>query len=152
MSIYTERAALAFKENNLNCAQAVVYAFYPDNEVYLSAVSGFGGGMGRLREVCGAMSGAVFVLGLWYGYADSGLPSSSVEENRKAALYKKVQEFANAFRTANGSIICRELLGDHPHNENPTEVKHRTPEFHKRPCLDMVISAAEILEKMRPTK
>lgn len=152
MSIYTDRAALAFKDQSLNCAQAVVYAFYPDNEVYLSAVSGFGGGMGRLREVCGAMSGAVFVLGLWYGYADSGLPSSSEDKNRKAELYKKVQEFAESFQRVNGSIICRELLGNHPHNENPGEVNRRTAEFHKRPCLDMVVSAAEILENMRPAE
>ena len=152
LSIYTERAAYAFKEKSMNCAQAVVYAFYPDNDSYLSAVSGFGGGMGRLREVCGAMSGAVFVLGLWFGYADSGLPSSENEANRKAFLYKKVQEFAKSFQSINGSMICRELIGNHPHSENPADVSERTKEFHKRPCVDIVVSAAEILEKMCPSQ
>lgn len=126
-----------------NCAQAVTVAFCDvtrltkDQAARLS--SGFGGGLGRQREVCGAVSGMVLVLDLLYGYAEPG------NDYLKADHYKTVQALCGAFRERAGSIICREILGNPPSDPNPTP---RTPEFYKtRPCARMVALAAEILEE-----
>ncbi len=94
--------------NGYNCAQAVLMAFAdvtglePDTAARLA--SSFGGGLGRMREVCGAVSGASMVLGLVKGYADP------TDADAKKAHYHLVQEFARRFREKNGSIICRDLL------------------------------------------
>ncbi len=104
-------------------------------------VSSFGGGFGRLREVCGAVSGAVFVLGALRGYSD---PTATTE---KADHYKAVQDFASAFRERNQSIICRDLLDDTAECSHVPE--KRTEEYYKkRPCVALVGDAAEILEDM----
>lgn len=92
-----------------NCAQAVAVAFSDlvdmDEKTVARAVSGFGGGMGRLREVCGAFSGAVFILSVLYGYEDEKAFEA------KKQLYSDIQNFAEQCRNENGSIICKELLG-----------------------------------------
>ena len=101
--------------------------------------SSFGGGMGRLREVCGAVSGMLMVAGLLYGYDDPG-----EKDVNKKAHYQLVQELAGAFREEIGSIVCREILKNPPSDPNPTP---RTEEFYKtRPCARMVITAAKILD------
>ena len=127
-----------------NCAQAVVVAFCDVTgltpEFSAKMASSFGGGMGRLREVCGAVSGMLMVAGLLYGYEDPG-----EEDVNKKTHYQLVQELAGKFREQVGSIVCREILDNPPSDPNPTP---RTAEFYKkRPCARMVILAAEILDE-----
>ncbi len=128
-----------------NCTQAVTVAFAKelglseDTAARLSC--GFGGGMGRMREVCGTFSGVVMVLSWLYGYSDPKDVTSKKE------LYEKIRELANRFREQNGSIICRELLGLEK-AEQSAAPEPRTPEYYKkRPCPELCRSAAELLEK-----
>ena len=126
-----------------NCSQAVAVAFCDvtglDEKMTAKMVSGFGGGVGRLREVCGAVSGMVFVLSCLYGY------DVTDAEGFKKELYKKVQTLAGSFKEQCGSIVCREILKNPPSDPNPTE---RTAEYYKtRPCALMVKTAAELLDE-----
>lgn len=126
-----------------NCAQAVAAAFSEElgltERQAAKMVSAFGGGMGRMREVCGAVSGMLFVMGTLYGYDDPG------DDADKMRLYSEVQELAGKFREENGHIICRELLKNPPSDPNPTP---RTAEFYAmRPCAKMVLTAAQIMEQ-----
>lgn len=129
-----------------NCAQAVVLAFAEDfgldKKTAVMLSSSFGGGMGRLREVCGAVSGMFMVLGLKYGY-------SSPEDNQaKKELYKKVQEVAGLFKEDNGSIICRELLGLNQKGKSDPTPELRTESYYKkRPCKDLVQFAADLVDE-----
>ncbi len=142
---HAQRARELFLEG-YNCAQAVVCAFGDvtgldvDEAARLS--SSFGGGLGRLREVCGTVSGAAIVLGIARGYSDPK------DFEAKKAHYALVQEFARRFREKNGAIVCRELL-------QGVEVapggvpEARTPEYYKkRPCPALAACAAGILEEM----
>ena len=136
-----ERAAELFLQG-YNCAQAVAIAFSDvtglDEKTAARSVSAFGGGMGRLREVCGAVSGMFAVVSLLYGYdrPDDG--------GAKKALYQLVQELASQFREKCGSIICREILKNPPSDPVPSP---RTESYYaSRPCVRMVYTAAEILE------
>lgn len=138
------KQARALFEKGYNCAQAVVAVFAPDmgvsEEAAVRLMSPFGGGMGRLREVCGAFSGLLAAFGMLYGYSD---PAATGE---KKALYADVQQMATAFREHNGSLICRELLGLREGASDPTP-SPRTPDYYKtRRCGDMVESAAETLQ------
>ena len=126
-----------------NCAQAIVVAFADvtglDRDFSARMSSSFGGGMGRLREVCGAVSGMLMVAGLLYGYDDPG-----EKDCNKKAHYALVQELAGKFREEAGSIVCREILKNPPSDPNPTP---RTAEFYaKRPCARLVMLAARILD------
>ena len=126
-----------------SCSQAVAAAFSDvtgvSPQTSARMVSAFGGGLSRLREVCGAVSGMAFVLGILYGY------DRPEDEQGKKELYRLVQQLAGEFREANGSIICREILKNPPSDPNPTP---RTAEFYKaRPCARLVVSAAEILDR-----
>lgn len=126
-----------------NCCQAVVGAFAEelglDFDTAMKLSSSFGGGFGRLREVCGAVSGMGIVAGLKCGYSD---PTAGTE---KKEHYARIQALADQYRSENGSIICRELLNGPDNSPNPTK---RTPEFYKkRPCPELVQYAAELLEK-----
>jgi len=127
-----------------NCAQAVLVAFgdvtglEPDFAAKLSC--SFGGGMGRMREVCGAVSGMLMVAGLLYGYTDPGENDAA-----KKAHYELVQQLSARFREEAGSIICREILKNPPSNPSPSP---RTEEYYKtRPCTRMVMLAARILDE-----
>lgn len=125
-----------------NCAQAVAVAFCDvtgmDEKTAARIASPFGGGMGRMREVCGAVSGMLMVLGYLYGYDNTD------EDGKKKQVYAQVQELANQFREKNGSIICRELLNNPPSDPNPSP---RTAEYYaKRPCARMVMVAAELMD------
>ena len=129
-----------------NCAQAVFCAFCDETGLSLAAAarlsSSFGGGMGRMREVCGTVSGALLALGFLRGYADPADPEL------KKAHYRLVQEYARRFREENGTIICRELLKNVPVTPGDTP-EPRTPEFYaRRPCLRLAGQAAAILEQM----
>ena len=125
-----------------NCAQAVAVAFGDvtglDEKVSARMVSAFGGGMGRMREVCGAVSGMFFVLSYLYGYDEP-------DDKAKKELYTTVQALAGQFREQVGSIICREILKNPASDPNPTP---RNAEFYaKRPCARMVFIAADILDQ-----
>ena len=126
-----------------NCAQSIVVAFCDvtglEKDFAARFSSSFGGGMGRMREVCGAVSGMLMVAGLLYGYETPG------DDVSKKAHYQLVQELSGKFREEVGSIVCREILKN-PHSDpNPTP---RTAEFYKtRPCARMVITAARILDE-----
>ena len=126
-----------------NCAQAVLLAFGDvtglDPKLAATVSSSFGGGMGRLREVCGAVSGMLMVAGILYGYDDPGENDAA-----KKAHYQLVQELCGRFREEAGSIICREILDNPPSDPNPSP---RTAEYYKvRPCARMVMLAARILD------
>ena len=127
-----------------NCAQSVFLAFAEDlgldADFALRLASSFGGGMGRLREVCGGVSGILMAAGLLYGY------TSPADDEAKAAHYALVQELAGAFRRENGSIICRELLG-RKGPETPVPEKRTAAYYAQRPCARFVGSAAAILER-----
>lgn len=142
---HAARAKSLFLEG-YNCAQAVFCAFCDETGLPLDdaarMASSFGGGLGRLREVCGTISGAALVLGTLKGYSDPK------DFEAKKVHYARVQELARRFREQNGSIICRELLsgvatvpGDIP--------ERRSDEYYKkRPCPELVYAAAKILEDM----
>lgn len=142
-----DRLALSEKlfKDGYNCAQAVVGAFSdllsPDFDTLMMLSSSFGGGMGRLREVCGAVSGMLMVLGMLKGY------SSPSDNDGKKEHYENIQRLAGEFEEENGSIICRELLGLTVKKEVPTPEKRTTEYYKKRPCVEMVKSAVRILEK-----
>lgn len=129
--------------SGLNCAQSVVMAFKDvidvDEEVLQKISSSFGGGFGRLREVCGAFSGMCIVAGYLRGYTQNNGVS-------KAEYYEFIRNLAGKFKAENGSYICRELLGETARlsSENPSE---RTAEYKaKRPCPTICRAAAEILQ------
>lgn len=140
-----EKAEALFRQG-YNCSQAVACAFDDlagqDRETLARMASSFGGGMGRLREVCGTVSGALLVLGLACGYSDPGDPEA------KKAHYRLVQEYAARFRERNGSIVCRELLKGIETTPGG-DPEPRTEEFYrKRPCARLAREAAEILDGM----
>ena len=126
-----------------NCAQAVLVAFgdvtglEPEFAKKLSC--GFGGGLGRLREVCGAVSGMIMTADLLYGYTDPG-----EDDIHKKEYYALVQELCGKFREETGSIICREILDNPPSDPAPSP---RTAEYYaQRPCARMVMIAAKVLD------
>lgn len=144
MDSHSQRAADLFHQG-YNCAQSVFAAFCDelgmDLETALKIAAPFGGGMGRMREVCGAVSGMFMVAGLKYGYTD---PKAFGE---KSGHYHLIQELAEQFRNENHSIICRELLGLGSGPDNPVP-EHRTAEYYKkRPCAELVACAAGIIEQ-----
>ena len=139
---HTYKAAELFM-NDCNCAQAVMVAFCDVtglDETFASRLScSFGGGMGRMREVCGAVSGMLMVAGLLYGYDVPG------DDRIKMEHYALVQDLAGQFREQVGSIVCREILKNPPSDPKPTP---RTAEFYaKRPCARMVLLAGQILDR-----
>ncbi len=141
MSKYEEKAIELFKEG-YNCAQSVFLAFNDvmglDEKTALKLSSSFGGGIARLREVCGAVSGMCMVLGVLYGY------DSPTDMDSKKAHYAFIREAADKFKAENGSIICRDILGDPEHGGDP---EPRTDSYYKkRPCAEYVGMCAKIVE------
>lgn len=129
-----------------NCSQSVAMAFSDlietDEKTIAKAVSGFGGGFGRMREVCGTISGATFILSMLYGV------DNPKDFAAKKSIYCDVQCVANRFKELNGSVICRELLGLEKGGETPPAPEKRTPQYYKkRPCADLCADCADILEK-----
>ena len=125
-----------------NCSQCVAAAFAEEmglpREYVMRLVSGFGGGVSRLREVCGAFSGVVFVVGALYG---------NVEPSGKTATYTIVQEMARKYREAQGSIVCKELLGLSKAEGSPVASARTAEYYKKRPCPDLVEFAANMMEE-----
>lgn len=131
-----------------NCAQAVAVAFAEelgmDEAAVAKLASSFGGGMGKLREVCGTVSGGLLVYGALRGYSDPA------DIEAKAAQYARVQEFAGRFKAEHETIICRELLKNVAlKKENTSAPEERTEEYYRtRPCVRFVETAAKVLEDM----
>lgn len=144
MGKYADRAKELFLQG-YNCSQSVLLAFgeltglEPDTAA--RAALGFGGGMGRLRETCGAVNGMVMTAGLIDG-GDVG------DKQAKSRNYALVQKLVNDYKAENGSINCGELLGGNINTDNSPNASERTKEYYKkRPCAEYVYSAALILEK-----
>ena len=140
---HSEKAAKNFRDG-YNCAQAVALAFCDvtnlDEETTLKISSSFGGGMGRLREVCGAVTGAFMVAGLLYGY------TSKDDDTAKKEHYALIQEIAKKFKEKNGTIICRNLVEALAKDTLPNPTP-RTEEYYKtRPCARFVMDASDILD------
>lgn len=134
-----ELAEALFKEG-LNCSQAVAVAFCKEmnisEEMAKRLSFGFGGGMGRMREVCGTVSAMTLVISAIYTNDD------------KAQIYERIQEVANEFKKQNGSIICRELLGLSIKGADSPVPEARTDDYYKkRPCSKLAAMAADILEQ-----
>ena len=145
-----EKAIALFKEG-YNCSQSVFAAFCDDyqisKEMALKLSASFGGGMGRMREVCGAVSGMFLVAGL-----ETGTTIGKDAEGKKLN-YDMVQKLAAKYREKNGSIICRELLGleqiQTKQMFTETSPEARTEQYYKkRPCVELVGDAVDIIEEL----
>ena len=138
-------AAMENFRKGYNCSQSIVLAFedmLPVDKNLLSKLSSsFGGGMGRLREVCGSVSGMFMVAGLLYGY--EGPETGEV----KAEHYARIQELAHRFEEKHGSIVCRELLNLSVRHDQPVPEARTYEYYKKRPCPELIGDAAEILEQ-----
>ncbi len=139
---YREKAEKLFLDG-YNCAQSVFCAFAGDLgldfETALKLSSSFGGGMGRLREVCGAVSSMFMIAGLKYGY------TSPSDKELKAAHYARIQKLAEEFKQKNKTIICRELLGLDIETDSPVPEDRTQKYYQTRPCQKLVGDAAEII-------
>ena len=138
-----QEQAMQYFLEGYNCAQAVVLAYKDvigiDEKTCARISSSFGGGMGRMREVCGAVSGMLMVLGLLYGY--EGPEEGQIKKDH----YTRVQHLAEKFREEVGSIICREILKNPPSDPSPSP---RTAEYYaQRPCARMVGLAVKLLDE-----
>ena len=142
MSERSEKAKELFK-SGYNCSQAVLGVFCEECgmnfETAMKISSSFGGGMGRMREVCGTVSGMFMAAGLMFFSGDN-----SPEAKKKQ--YEIVQELAKAFKSENGSIICRELLSGIENSVSPKPSERTENYYKKRPCIELVAQAVEILE------
>ncbi len=145
-----EELAISYFKSGYNCAQAVLLAFCEevgiDKQTATKISSSFGGGMGRLREVCGAVSSMFLVAGYLYGDYDP------LDNQAKAKHYALIQSLAQQFKDEAGSIICRELL-EVKGAQNPTPEERNSEYYKKRvTCADCVGLAAKIIEKMLKEK
>jgi C_GCAxxG_C_C family probable redox protein len=140
-----ERANELFK-SGYNCSQSVVAAFADmygfTEEQALRMSASFGGGIGRMRETCGAACGMFILAGLEKGAIEAK------DKEGKAANYALVQELAAEFKKRNGSLICAELLGLKKKDQITFVPEERTEQYYaKRPCPKMVEEAAKIWEE-----
>lgn len=136
-----DRAVALFKQG-FNCSQSVVAAcadiYGMDEQTALRVAASFGGGIGRMRQTCGAACGMFLLAGLENG---SALPGDAEGKKKNYAL---VQDLAAKFKDENGSLICAELLGIAPKPQEPTPEARTEAYYKKRPCADMVASAVRI--------
>ena len=137
-----EQAVNNFK-SGYNCAQAVYMAYAdlfgmePKTAAVIAAP--MGAGIGRMREVCGTVSGAALVAGLAF-------PCDNPHDlDSKTRCYALVQQVAERFRQENGSIICRELLGIAPIKESPVPSPRTDSYYKKRPCVELVRMSATFI-------
>lgn len=144
MCKYADKACSLFA-NDCNCAQAVFAAFADkmgiDEISALKLSSSFGGGMGRLREVCGAVSGMFMVAGALYGYDYN-------DDEKKKAHYELIQSMAERFKDKHGTIICRELLELGAGSSDPAPSPRTAEYYASRPCIRFVETAAQIAEEL----
>lgn len=144
MNVRVQRAVDNFMQG-YGCCQSVVAAFADlyglDDTMAKRVAAGFGGGVGRLRMMCGAVSGIVMLVGL-----DCGQTEGS-DRTGKSHCYQVVQQLLAEFKEQNGSVICAELLGLKSHDKAMTSyvASPRTAEYYKtRPCAAKVECAAKI--------
>lgn len=141
---HSEQAKQLFLDG-CNCAQAVLCAFEDmtglERDAAMRLASSFGGGIARMREVCGAVTGGAMVLGLVKGSADP------TDHAAKTAHYHLVQKFAKRFREQNGSIVCRELLGGISAPGNDPEKRDKSY-YQKRPCPLLVEQTAQMIDDL----
>ena len=140
---HTDKAQ-EYLSNNFNCSQAVFTTFATemglDEELALKIATQFGGGA-RKGEMCGAVSGALMVLGLKYGHCHSE------NEEEKGRAYRISEDFMNRFIQKNGTVVCRELLGyDLSEPEDMKKIKELN--LFKTTCSEMVRCATEIVDEM----
>ena len=144
MNSHTDAAASAFAQG-LSCSQAVFSAYAAehglDRDAALKVAAGFGGGMGRMAQTCGAVTGAYMVIGLKHGAV------SGQDQDAKQKTYRLVREFAERFHARNGSVVCRELLGCDISTPEGFE-KMRALGLHEKVCTKLVRDACEILDEM----
>ncbi|HUT47101.1 MAG TPA: C-GCAxxG-C-C family protein [Sedimentisphaerales bacterium] len=144
MNTKPEQAVNNFKEGS-NCSQAVLSVYAEESglsrKTALKIARGFGGGMGRMAQTCGAVTGAFMVLGLKYGNADIH------DKEAREKIYGLVREFVRRFESRNSSIVCRELLGcDISKPEGAMAAKENG--LFTSVCPELVRDAAEILDEM----
>ena len=136
-----EKAKMLFKQG-FNCSQSVFAAcadiYGMDEETALRVAASFGGGIGRMRQTCGAACGMFLLAGLENGSAQIG------DAEGKKRNYALVQDLAEQFKQVNGSLICSELLGIAPQAQEPTPEARTEAYYQKRPCVEMVASAVRI--------
>ena len=142
-----ERAKALFKQG-FNCSQAVCAAcadiYGIDEQTALRIAASFGGGIGRMRQTCGAACGMFILAGLENGSATPG------DAEGKKQNYTLVQDLAAKFKQENGSLICAELLGIAPKPQEPTPEARTETYYQKRPCVEMVANAVRIyLEELK---
>ena len=135
--------------SGMNCAQSVLCAFCDrcglDRDTALKLASGFGGGIARQREVCGAITGICMAADLIRG------PVEGSDKAEKDEHYALIRGLCDAFRNETGSIICRELLGLAPKQSDSPVSEARTAAYYaKRPCAELVELAAKILSENLP--
>lgn len=140
-----QKTAKELFSSGFNCAQSVFAVFDRDFgmnlETALKVSASFGGGICRTGSICGAVSGALMVLGMKYGQTDAACPQD------KTNTYAKGKEFMEAFRAANGYCVCRDLLTcDLGTPEGQAAFKEQG--LHDKVCTKAVLSAIEIVEKM----
>lgn len=144
MGIYSDKAVNNFKMG-YNCAQSVFLAFAEDfgfdKDTALKLSSSFGGGMGRLREVCGAVSSMFAIAGLKNGYTEPD------NDEIKAEHYARIQALAEKFKAKHETIICRELLGLPEGADSPIPSERTEQYYQERPCKHFIKTAAEIIEQ-----
>lgn len=148
MSVLCEKSikAEAFFKQGYNCSQSVLAAFCDecgmDFDTAVKLSSSFGGGMGRLREVCGAVSALFMIAGLKRGYSDPE------DAEQKQEHYQLIQELAAKFREENGAILCRELLGLPAGPDDPKPEERSERYYRNRPCAEYVASAARLAAEL----
>lgn len=144
MTCHEEKALKLFREG-YNCSQAVFSSFCDltglTEATALKISSSFGGGMGRMREVCGAVTGMFMVAGMLYGYTD---PKADSEKN---SHYARIQQLAKTIKSIYGSYVCREILKPINPDTAPVSTK-RSPEFYKlRPCERIIADCARLMDE-----
>lgn len=145
-----ERAKELFHQG-FNCSQAVFAACadiygIEDEALALRLAASFGGGIGRMRQTCGAACGMFMLAGLENGSAIEG------DAEGKKQNYALVQSLAEKFKQENGSLICSELLGIAPKPQDPAPEARTEAYYRKRPCVEMVASAVRIFLESKVNK
>ena len=139
-----EQTAREYFTSGYNCAQSVFLTYAEkygfDKATALKLSSSFGGGMGRMREVCGAVSAMFMIAGLENDYTENN------NDEIKAEHYTRIQNLANEFKKKNGTIICRELLGVDA-DDNPIPSKRTSQYYEERPCEEFIADACKILDE-----
>jgi len=145
MDTRTEIALSRFKEG-YNCAQSVLYAFCDDlnidRDTALRIATGFGGGMGGMGEVCGAISGGIMVLGLRYGMG------KEKDKEAKELTYKKTRDLIEGFARKHNTVDCRSLLGGCNLMTKAGQIKFKSKDLMNRVCKPCVQSVVEMVEEM----